>query len=363
MKKRLIPSLLLCALFLFFALSACSDAAFLTGGGPKPAYKGGDDSTLSVHFLDVGQADAALLLCDGSAMLIDGGNVEDSSLVAAYLKEQGVKHLDYVVATHAHEDHVGGLSGALNVCSVDTVFSPVKDYNSTAFRDFAKYVSAQKKSITIPKAGETFQLGSATVELFGPQKSYPDENNSSIVLKVTHGKNSFLFTGDAEREAENDLLDAGLDLGATVLKVAHHGSDTSSSYRFLRAVQPEYAVISVGEGNSYGHPDEATLSRLRDAAVKLYRTDMQGHIIVTSDQKTLSFTTTKTATTPTNPTESNGSGQNGKPLASYYIGNLSSHKLHLPTCTSLPDEQNQIRFGNLDEALQAGYTPCGYCMK
>lgn len=302
MKKRLPPLLLSCLLILFLALSSCGDAAFLPGGKPKPAYEGAKGN-LSVHFLDVGQADAALLLCGDEAMLIDGGNVADSSLVAAYLKEQGVTHLNYLIDTHAHEDHVGGLSGALNVCSVDTVFAPVKDYDSKAFRDFSKYVSLQKKSITIPKPGDTFSLGSAKVEVLAPQAQYQDENNSSIVVKVTHGKNSFLFTGDAERQSEQDMLAAGVDLSATVLKVGHHGSDSSTTYPFLREVMPKYAVISVGKDNSYGHPQDSVLSRLRDAGATVYRTDYQGHIVAISDQKTLRFTTEKNASSPTNPTK------------------------------------------------------------
>ena len=336
--------LLLSALLL--ALTACAPLP----GGPAPAAEG----TLEVHFLDVGQGDAALLLCDGAAMLIDGGNAADSSLVAAYLKAHKVTRLDYIVCTHAHEDHVGGLSGALNVSSAGTVLSPVQEYDSKAFRDFVTYTEAQGKTLTPPSPGEGFSLGSARVEVLAPLRDYEETNNTSIVLKVTHGGVSFLFTGDAERLAEEDMLQAGLDLGATVLKVGHHGSSTSTSYPFLREVLPKYGVISAGEGNDYGHPHQEVLSRLRDADVTLYRTDMQGNIIAISDGERVTFTTQRTAKGPTNPMED-------KPAA-YYIGNLRSQKVHLPTCASLPAEQNQIRFETFHEALTAGYSPCSTCL-
>lgn len=358
MKKRLFPLLLLALLLIGLSLSSC-DAAFLSSGTPRPAVSSGD-GTLRVHFIDVGQADAALLLSDGQAMLIDGGNVADSDRIVAYLKDQGVKTLDYLVCTHAHEDHVGGLSGALNAASIGTAYAPVTEYDSKAFHNFAKYVAAQKKTIEVPKPGTQFSLGSAAVEILGPIKAYKDENNTSIVLRVTHGENTLLFTGDMERTAEADLLDAGINLQADLLKVGHHGSETSTSYPFLRAVAPTYGVISVGTENSYGHPNEDLLSRLRDAEVTLYRTDLQGHIVATSDGKTLDFATQKTAHTPVNPTETDGKGQNASPA--YYIGNTRSHKFHQPNCSALPAEQNQIVFDTKEKALSEDYTPCSNCL-
>lgn len=248
------------------------------------------DSTFEIHFIDVGQADAALVLCDGEAMLIDGGNSADSSLIYSYLKKHGVKHLDYIVATHAHEDHVGGLAGALNYATVGTAFCSVTSSDSDTFRDFVKYLGKQGVSITVPDAGDIFKLGSSTVQILAPIKNSDAPNNMSIVLRIVYGDTSFLFTGDAEREEEQDILNAGYSLESTVLKVGHHGSNTSTTYPFLREIMPEYAVISAGENNSYGHPTEDTLSRLRDAVVTVFRTDMQGHIICTSDGKDVSFT-------------------------------------------------------------------------
>ena len=233
-----------------------------------------ENSTFEVHFIDVGQGDCSLILCDGKAMLIDGGEASESSKVYAYLKKLGVNHLDYIVATHAHSDHIGGLSGALNYASVDTALCPVTSYDSKTFSSFTKYLGQQGASIAVPEPGDIFSLGSASVIILGPQRSYEDTNDTSIVMKVVYGKTSFLFTGDAERTAEADILDAGYNLSATVLKVGHHGSDTSTSYPFLREIMPEYAVIQVGKGNSYGHPTEDTLSKLRDANAKVYRNDL-----------------------------------------------------------------------------------------
>lgn len=248
---------------------------------------------MTVHYIDVGQADCTLLECGGQTMLIDGGNVDDSSLVVAYLKEQGIEHLDYMVCTHAHEDHVGGLSGPLNTCTVGQVFAPVTEYESVAFENFIQYTHEQGVDVTVPEADSSFLLGEARVIVLGPRKTYEEPNDTSIVLRVDHGENSFLFTGDMETAAEEDLLAAGCDLDVDVLKVGHHGSSTSSSYLFLREVMPEYGVISCGAENTYGHPHEEVSSRLYDAGVTVYRTDEQGTVVATSDGTEIRFATEK----------------------------------------------------------------------
>lgn len=348
--------------------------------GPTQATPLSAGSTFEVHFIDVGQADAALVLCDGEAMLIDGGNAPDSNLIYAYLKKLSLDHLEYIVCTHAHEDHVGGLAGALNYASVDVALAPVTSYDSRAFNSFVSYLTKQGVAITVPSAGDTFTLGSADVSVLGPVNSSDDPNNTSIVLRVVYGGTSFLFTGDAEREEEQDILDRGYTLDSTVLKVGHHGSDTSTSYVFLREIMPEYAVISVGEGNSYGHPTEATLSRLRDAGSKVFRTDMQGDIICTSDGKNVSFSVARNAdadtlgsigpnstqSTPTsNPQETvTGEGNDSVSTKTDYILNTNTHKFHYPNCSSVNQmsEQNKRAYtGTRDEVIAMGYSPCGRC--
>jgi len=319
------------------------------------------NSTFSVHYIDVGQGDSALILCDGKTMLIDGGESSESSKIYSYLKNQGVNHLDYIVATHAHSDHIGGLSGALNYASVGVALCPVTSYDSKTFNSFVKYLDKQGVSITVPSAGDTFSLGSAIIQILGPQKNYDDPNDTSIVMKVVYGETSFLFTGDAERTAEADIIEAGYDLSATVLKVGHHGSDTSTSYPFLREIMPEYAVIQVGKDNSYGHPTEDTLSRLRDADVKVYRNDLQGTIICTSDGTNVSFRTEKNETVQTNPTVVVTPNQEDGSDIGEYIGNKNSKKFHLPTCKNLPAEKNRVYISSRQEALDRGFDPCGNC--
>ena len=321
-----------------------------------------EDSTFEVHFIDVGQADAALVICDGKTMLIDGGNKGDSSKIYTYLKNKGVTHLDYIVGTHAHEDHIGGIPGALNlVSSVGKVYCPVTEFDSNAFADFKKYVEAKGTTLTVPTVGEKFMLGSAEVLIVGCDPAAEDPNNTSIVLKITYKETSFLFTGDAEASAEEKIVNSGYDLSATVLKVGHHGADTSTSYRFLREILPEIAIISVGKDNSYGHPTEKTLSILEDADAKIYRTDLSGDLIVKSDGENVSVTTSKNEQTENDTSSSLPS----EPTEKYdYVLNQNTKKFHYPSCNSvasMSEANKEFYNGTRDELIADGYKPCGIC--
>ena len=249
-------------------------------------------STFSIRFIDVGQADAALIECDGHYMLIDGGNRNDSDKMYTILRNNEIKTLDLLVGTHPDEDHIGGLAGALNYANAIITLCSTKSHDTKVFSDFNKYAEKNGGGIQIPNPGDQYNLGSAQVTILAVN-SGSEPNDSSIVIKIVYGETSFLFTGDAEAEAEQWLLNSGYDLSADVLKVGHHGSSSSTSKRFLNAVNPTYGIISTGKDNTYGHPTEETLNHLRNAGVQIYRTDLQGDIFVSSDGKTVSITTQK----------------------------------------------------------------------
>ena len=348
MKKKFLALLLILGMF----LCGCEIAYYPAEVPTTPDFTEGE--TLTVHYIDVGQADAILLECEGQFMLIDGGNKEDGQLVISYLQQQGVEELEAVICTHAHEDHVGGLPSVLAVFPVKAVYAPTKTYSSKVFDSFLKYVDQQRLDVTIPAPGDKLTLGSVDMTIVGPVKSYAETNDTSIVILADYKETRFLFTGDMETPAENDMLDywgSKIDWNVDVLKAGHHGSDTSSGYRFVYETDPEYAIVSVGTGNTYGHPSESILSRYGDAGIPLFRTDELGHVIVTSNGRSIAVT---------------WEDQNAQPSAyasGRYIGNKNSKKVHTGDCSNLPGENNRVEFASLADAIAAGYTPCGTCMK
>ena len=352
MMKKIISILLLLTLL----LTGCGPDTEPASEAPATAATTATNGeTLTVHFIDVGQADCALLECGGEFMLIDGGNVEDSLLVVSYLQSCGVEELKTVVCTHAHEDHVGGLPSVLAVYPTQTVYAPTSTYSSNCFDDFMYYVDQQGLTVTTPSPGDEMTLGSAEITVLGPVESYADTNNTSIVLKVEFGETAFLFTGDMETDAENDMLDyweGRMDWNVDVLKVGHHGSSTSSSYRLVYETDPEYAIISCGKDNSYGHPHDEIVERYNEAGVPMFRTDELGTITAVSDGRQVTITWENTQNEPADV----------EPAEEQYIGNVNSKKFHAPTCGSLPKEENRTYFDSYQEAIDAGYTACGSCL-
>lgn len=281
-KQKRILSAVICVLLLLAGLAEW----YFTRPGPQ--------IDLDVHFIDVGQGDSILVVCNGEAMLIDGGNNDAEDIVPDYLRRQGVTHLNYIVATHPHADHIGGLDAVARAVSADTVYTSCVDYDTKSFRDFLTDVTAGGGEVLFPDPDSTFDLGGATVTVLGPRTyNVPESwNNASIVLRLVYGGTSFLFTGDMEQAEETELLEAGCDVSCDVLKVGHHGSSTSSGYRLLYEAAPTAAVISCGAGNDYGHPHKEALARLQDAGVsRILRTDESGTVVFHSDGTNLTYTT------------------------------------------------------------------------
>lgn len=238
---------------------------------------------LEVHFIDVGQGDATLIKADGHAMLIDAGENDKGTAVQLYLKKQGVDRLDYLVLTHTDSDHIGGADVIISKFDIGQIFlSDFKKDNKT-YRELMDSMKSRNMTFSTSEAGAEYELGDAIVTFIAPNDTYEDPNNSSIALIMDYGENSFLFSGDCEEEAEEDILENGMNLDVDVYQVGHHGSRSSSTEYFLDAMTPEYAVISCAEGNSYGHPHAQTLNNLRARRIKVFRTDEQGSIVAYSD--------------------------------------------------------------------------------
>ncbi len=298
-----------------------------------PAITPTGSGTLKVHFIDVGQADSILIQSPtGASILIDGGNNDDGTAVVNYLKSQGVKELSAMVATHPHEDHIGGLDTVINSIKTNQVYMPNATANTQTFEAFVAAVKASGAKRIQTKSGVNLDVDGLSGVFLAPISSeFDDTNDYSAVLKITHGETSFLMTGDAESVSEGEMLRSDQNLKATVLKVGHHGSGTSTTTSFLKAVSPKFAVISVGSGNNYGHPHPDALTRLSNEGIPVFRTDQSGTIIATSDGTTVTFDkasspikpqappatskpapTTKSSTEPTNtPTTSNPTPSNG----------------------------------------------------
>lgn len=254
--------------------------------------------SLQVHFIDVGQGASQLIISpSGKTMLIDAGNNDQEDDIVAYLTKQKVKKIDILVGTHPDADHIGGLDAVINNFDIGTIYMPKVQANTETFKDVLLSVQNKSLKVNTAKSGILIDIDkSLTVKMIAPVNTYDESNNMSAVIRISYGSTSFLLTGDAEQESENDILNSKATLKSDVLLVGHHGSNSSTSQKFLNAVNPKYAVIQVGK-NSYGHPTDTTLKKLTSKKISVYRNDKQGNIIFTSDGKTIKVSTEKTSTT------------------------------------------------------------------
>lgn len=356
-------------------------------GQEEKAAKASDTSkpegTLEVHYIDVGQGDATLIKCGSHAMLIDGGNNNKGTTVQLYLKKQGVESLDYVIGTHPDADHIGGLDVIVYKYNCEKVIMPDYEKDTRTYQELVDVIHDKNMKITYPVVGEQYALGEAKFTIIAPNSnSYGgNANDYSVAILLEYGKNRFLFTGDAEEASEAEMLTNGIDISADVYKVAHHGSRSASTQEFLNAVHPKYAVISCGEGNSYGHPHAEVLNRLRSMGVEVFRTDEQGSIIASSDGENINWNCSATDSWQSgeqtesdrenaedeNPGDENSGNAISDAVTSEqttYVLNTNTKKFHRETCGSvsqIKEENFQKVQMSREELEQSGYSPCKNC--
>lgn len=293
---------------------------------------------LEAHFLDVGHGDCTILVCDGEAMIIDGGPVSSSDLVFTYLRNQGITELKYAVATHPNTDHVGGLPAAFHAAEVRALYTPVTEYDGNRFQVLMDKAAEMNVHVIVPAAGDRLTLGAAEITVFSPLREYADVNDMSIVLRLTYGGHTFLLCGDAGKAVENRLLKSGAELAADVIRISHHGSDTASTAPFLEAVDASWAVISCSE--RYENPDMVIMERLLGLDATPLCTDYVGDVIIRSDGTALTVQTEK-----------------------HYVANVRTAVFHRMTCASVDkmSPKNKRIVYSCEQAEYEGFRPCKNC--
>lgn len=274
-------------LFLFIIISILSLFLVSCNNLGIKSKKTKDLSHMKVHYIDVGQGDSILVQVNNKNLLIDAGPSSAENELVSYLKSLNINQLDYVIATHPHEDHIGGMRQVIKTFNIGKFYAPKVTHNTKTFEYMMNQLNIKKLKINVMKkgVGDEFDLGSGvSIKVFTPTKSsYEDLNNYSPIIKISYKDTSFMFTGDAEKEAEAEALQEKKDLKSTVLKLGHHGSSTSTTEKFFNAVSPEFAIISLGADNKYGHPHKETLNILEKNKTKYFRTDEDGTIILKSN--------------------------------------------------------------------------------
>lgn len=348
--------LLLTFLPLFSGCTSISDTG-ASGQEQTSQKKAGNGQELKVTFLDVGQGDSTFIeLPDNRCMLIDAAESEYSQEILSYIQNEGYEKIDYLVATHPHSDHIGGMREILENLDIGSVYMPKVQTNTQVFEKLLIAIKERGLKIQTAKAGiEILSEGALDIQIVAPAgDDYSDLNNYSAVVRLTYGDDSFLFMGDAEKPSENDITQ---NIQADVLKVGHHGSEYSSGETFLKKVHPDYAVISCGEDNKYGHPDQETLQKLKEIHAKIFRTDRQGNIIMTSSGNGISADCRS---------EQQSDSQNKKAIKKssaaqkdkYVYVTKSGSKYHTKDCYMLKSSSRSL---TEKEARKEGYEPCGIC--
>jgi competence protein ComEC len=336
---------------------------------------------LTIHFLDVGQSDCTIIeLPNGETMMIDAGGSDSEKRVIEYINTLGIKYIDYIFGTHPHEDHIGSLDAVIYNYGIGRIFMPKITHNTKTFENVISAISKKGLKIESPAAGELLINDNNShlyIRALAPGKDeYVNLNNYSIVLKLAYIDVSFLFMGDAEDIIEYEMIDAGLNLGVDLLKTGHHGSDTSTSGALIAAASPKYAVISVGNNNSYGHPSKSVIDGLTASGVEIFRTDELGTIIVSTNGKEINIShekfkeadataaaaaVTASTTDPAAAAAAPDDNNDIKTDGDRYIGNKNSLIFHNAYCSSLPKESNRTYFESREAAENAGYRACKNC--
>ena len=324
--------------------------------------------SLIVHFLDVGQADSTLIqLPNGQTMLIDGGNSSDADNIINYIRSLGITLIDYLVATHPHADHIGGLPAIIDAFEIMSIYMPYVSHNTQTFERLLNSIENNGLLVDTAMAGVSIlseqDLG---IDIIAPVRDdYRDLNNYSAVIKLTYRDTSFIFMGDAESLSESHIT---ADVSSDVLKVGHHGSRTSTSAVFLDKVNPTFAIISVGSGNTYGHPTDEVLSRLNDAGIYVFRTDLQGTIVFSSDGENIIVDTTPTEyqapepppveTIASNDADANNTNETGESNDPIVYRTRTGQRYHNDGCLHLSRSSIET---TLSAAKSLGLTACGTC--
>lgn len=333
---------------------------------------------LKVHFINVGQGDCILAESKGHFLLIDAGENDQGQTVVSYLTNAGVSSLDYVVGTHPHSDHIGGLDDVLREFPVGRILLPPVEHTSKTFEDLLDVITNKGMKITMPKAGDTYTLGNASFQILAPVKDYGEDlNNWSIGVRLSYKDNHLVMCGDAKADAEADILKYSQDLLADILKVGHHGSSTSTSDAFLNEVSPSYAVIQCGKDNSYGHPHLETLEKLEKRGIQIFRTDQEGTIVAVCNGSSIAWSIGSANMPEANHKAAplakainagapipQDSGSLPHDSAQAYILNTNTKKFHLPTCQSaftMNSSNRQSITENRATLITMGYEPCKQC--